>query len=110
MKIENLETQIALLQHNLKTNSPENTVFQIKTLEAELNSIYDTEVKMKMLNYRIAFYEDYEKIINSPKQVCNTTENTIKELELNNARIVDQTADIFQEQKKFYEHLYTSTF
>ena len=57
-KIENLETQIALLQHNLITNCSENTLSQIKNLKAELNSIYDTKVKMKMLNNRVAFYED----------------------------------------------------
>ena len=73
-KIENLETQIALLQHNLMTNCSEDTVSQIKNLKAELYSIYDTKVKMKMLNNRIAFYEDYEKIINSSsKQASNTT-------------------------------------
>ena len=73
-KIENLETQIALLQHNLMTDCSENTVSQIKNLKAELNSIYDTKVKMKILNNRIAFYEDYEKIINSSsKQASNTT-------------------------------------
>ena len=43
------------------TNCSENTVFQIKNLKAELNSIYDTKVKMKMLHNRVAFYEDYEK-------------------------------------------------
>ena len=73
-KIENLEIQIALLQHNLMTNCSENTVTQIKNLKAELNSIYDTKVKMKMFNNRIAFYVDYEKIINSSsKQASNTT-------------------------------------
>ena len=60
-KIENLETQIALLQHNLMTNCSENIVSLIKNLKAELNSIYDTKFKMNMLNNRIAFYEDYEK-------------------------------------------------
>ena len=44
-KIENQENQIALLQHNLMTNCSENTVSQIKNLKAELNSIYDTNVK-----------------------------------------------------------------
>ena len=73
-KIENLETQNALLQHSLMNNCSENTVSQIKNLKAELNSIYDTKVKMKILNNRIAFYEDYEKIINSSsKQASNTT-------------------------------------
>ena len=111
-KIENLETQIALLQHNLMTNCSENTVSQIKNLKAELNSIYDTKVKMKMLNNRIAFYEDYEKnnkfFFQTGKQ--HYTDNTIQELELNNGSTVDQTADILQEQKKFYENLYTSKF
>ena len=101
-KIENLETQIALLQHNLMTNCSENTVSQIKNLKAELNSIYDTKVKMKMLNNRIAFYEDYEKnnkfFFQTGKQ--HYTDNTIQELELNNGRTIDQTADILQEQKK----------
>ena len=94
------------------TNCSENTVSQIKNLKAELNSIYDTKVKMKMLNNRIAFYEDYEKnnkfFFQTSKQ--HYTDNTIQELELNNGRTVDQTADILQEQKKFYENLYTSKF
>ena len=40
-KIENLETHITLLQHNLTTNFSENTVSQIKNLKTELNSIYE---------------------------------------------------------------------
>ena len=57
------------------TNCSENTVSQIKNLKAKLNSLYDTKVKMKLLNNRAAFYEDYEKkIINSSsKQASNTT-------------------------------------
>ena len=43
------------------TNCLENTVSQIKNLKGELNSIYDTKAKKKILNNRIAFYEDYEK-------------------------------------------------
>ena len=93
------------------TNCSENTVSQIKNLKAELNSIYDTKVKMKMLN-RIAFYEDYEKnnkfFFQTGKQ--HYTDNTIQELELNNGRTVEQTADILQEQNKFYENPYTSKF
>ena len=54
------------------TNSSENMVSQIKNLKAELNSTYDTKVKMRMLNNRIAFYEDYEKIASSSKQAGNT--------------------------------------
>ena len=110
--IENLETQIALLQHNLITNCSENTVSQIKSLKAELNSIYDTKVKMKMLNNKISLYEDYEKINKFFFQTCKQhyTDNTIREHELNNGRIVDQTADILQEHKEFYENLYTSKF
>ena len=41
-KIENLETQIALLQHNLTINCSENTVSQIKNLKVKLNLLYDT--------------------------------------------------------------------
>ena len=60
-KTENLETQIVLLQHNLITIYSENTVAQFNNLEAELNSIYDTKVKIKSLNNRIVFYKHYEK-------------------------------------------------
>ena len=52
---------------------------------------------MILLNNRIAFYEHYE-------------DNTIQELELNNGRIIDQTVDILQGKKKFYENLYASKF
>ena len=38
------------------------------------------------------------------------TDNTIQEPELNNGKIIDQTADNLQEQKKFYENLNTSNF
>ena len=51
-KIENLETQISLLQNNVMTNCSENTVSQIKNLKTELNSTYDTKVKMKMFSNR----------------------------------------------------------
>ena len=34
----------------------------------------------------------------------------MQELELNNGRMIDKTEDILQEQKKFYENLYTSKF
>ena len=65
-----------------------------------------------MLNNRIAFYEDYEKInkffFQTGKQ--HYTENTIQELELNNGRIIDPKADNLQEQKKFYENFYTAKF
>ena len=93
------------------TNCSDNTVSQIKNLQVELNSIYDTKVKMKMLNNRIAFYEDYEKneiFFQTDKQ--HYTDNTFQEHELNNERIIDQTADIVQEQRKFCENLYTSKF
>ena len=90
------------------TNCSENTVSQ--NLKADLNSIYDIKVQMKMLNNRIAFYEDYEKnnkfFFQTGKQ--HYTDNTIQELELNNGRTIDQTTDILQEQKIFYENLYTS--
>ena len=67
---------------------------------------------MKMLNKRIEFHEDYEK---SNKFFYQTgmqhyTNKTIQKLQLNNGRITDQTADILQEQMKFYENLYTSKF
>ena len=65
-----------------------------------------------MLNNRITFYEDYERdnkfFFQTSKQ--HYTDNTIQELELNNGRVIDQTANILQEQKKFYENLYTSKF
>ena len=67
---------------------------------------------MKILNNRVAFCEAYEKnnefFLQTGKQ--HYTDKTIQELELNNGRIIDQTADILQEQKKFYEKLYTSKF
>ena len=83
------------------TSCSENMVSQIKNLKAVLNSICDTKVKINMLNIRIAFYKDYEKIINSSsKQASNTTLTIhIQELELNNGRTIDQTADVLQEQK-----------
>ena len=74
-KIDNLETQMVLLQHYIMTNSSESTVSvsQIINLKAELNSIYDSEVEMKMFNNGIAFYKDYEKLTNSSsKQLSNT--------------------------------------
>ena len=67
---------------------------------------------MKMLNNRVALYEGYEKnnksFFKTGKQ--HYTHNAIQELELNNGRIIDQTEDILQEQKKFYENVYTSKF
>ena len=51
------------------TNCSENTVSQIKNLKAELESIYDTKVQMKMHSMKTM-----KKIINSfSKQVSNTT-------------------------------------
>ena len=61
-KFESSETQNALLQHDLKNNFSENTISQIEHLKAELNSISDTKAKMKILNNRITFYEDYKYI------------------------------------------------
>ena len=61
---------------------------------------------MKVLNSRIAFYEDCENnkfFFETGKQ--HYTDNTIQELQLNNGRIIDQTADILQEQKRFYENI-----
>ena len=67
---------------------------------------------MKMLNNRIAFYTDYDKnnkfFFQTGKQ--HYTGNSSQELEWNKGRIIDQTADILQEQKKFYENLITSKF
>ena len=53
-----------------------------------------------------------EKITNPSS---NHASNTIlpaqfKNLKLKNGRIIDQTADILQEGKEFYENLYTSKF
>ena len=45
-KIENLKSQIALLQHYLMSDCSENTVSQIKILKVELNTIHDTKVKI----------------------------------------------------------------
>ena len=65
------------------TNFSENSIYQIEHLKTGLNSIYDMKVKMKMLNNRIALYEDYEKynkfLSKTGKQHC--TDNTIQELE-----------------------------
>ena len=96
-KIDSVETQVALLQPDLMINSSENTVSQMKYLRAELHTIYDNKVKMKMLQNRIAFYEDDEKIINSSSKQASNTILTIQFKNLNNGRIIDQRADILHE-------------
>ena len=53
------------------TTSTENTISQIKNLKAELNSIYDTKVKMKML-IKLHSMKIIKKINSSSKQVTNT--------------------------------------
>ena len=77
---------------------------------AKLN--INTEVKMKMLNNRITFYEDYEEnnkfFFQTGQQ--HYTNNTIQEREFMNGRIIDQTADILQEKMKFFENHNTSKF
>ena len=59
--IKDIEGHIAQLQYQLTNNPPDEIIPQITKLTSELNSIYDTKVKQKMLNNRTAFYEDYEK-------------------------------------------------
>ena len=59
--IEDIEGHIAQLQYQLTNNPPDEIIPQITKLTSELNSIYDTKVKQKMLDNRTAFYEDYEK-------------------------------------------------
>ena len=108
--IEDIEGHIAQLQYQLTNNPPDEIIPQITKLTSELNSIYDTKVKQKMLDNRTAFYEDYEKnnkfFYGQGKQ--HYTNNTIQELELDNGTILDKTTDILHEQKKFYEKLYSS--
>ena len=98
-----IQTQIALLQPDMMNNSSQNTISHIKNFEAELNSIYDTKVKVKMLNNRIAFHDIYEKknkfFFQTDKQPF--TDNTIQECELNygkplrlNSRCCTRTKDI----------------
>ena len=108
--IEDIEGHIAQLQYQLTNNPPDEIIPQITKLTSELNSIYDTKIKQKMLDNRTAFYEDYEKnnkfFYGQGKQ--HYTNNTIQELELDNGTILDKTTDILHEQKKFYEKLYSS--
>ena len=86
MLIEDIEGQIAQLQYQLSNNPPDEILPQITKLTSELNSIYNTKVKQKMLNNRTTFYEDYEK--NNKFFYCEVkqhyTNNTIQELELDN--------------------------
>ena len=72
---------------------------QGKNLKAVLTSIYDTKVKIKMLNNRIELYEDYEKKLQF--LISKEASNTILTVELknvNNKRIIDQTLGILKEQ------------
>ena len=84
--IEDFEGHISQLQYQLTNNPPDEIVPQIKKLTSELNSIYDTKVKQKLLNNRTAFYEDYEK--NNKFFYCqgkqHYTNNTIKDNNNNN--------------------------
>ena len=110
--IDQIESEIAQLDNNLTKDQCESNQSKFKDMNNELNSIYDTKIKQKMLNNKIASYEDYEKSNNFffhfGKQ--KYFDNTIHELELDNGAVLSQTTDIFYEEMKFYEGLYTSKF